>query len=75
MRNSTLLAFVAGAAVGAAVALLSSPVSGEELRNKIKARHRKMREELDDMLESKLDDHMARLEEYKAKLEEHKSQI
>lgn len=68
MRNSTLLAFVAGAAVGAAVALLSSPMSGEELRNKIKARHRKMREEFEDQLEAKLD-------EYKAKLEEHKNNI
>ncbi len=39
MKNSTLFAFIAGAAVGAAIALLTTPSTGKEMREKLKERY------------------------------------
>jgi len=46
-RTDSLLAFLLGAAVGAGVALLIAPQSGEETRKLIADRTRKLGDELD----------------------------
>ncbi len=50
-RNATggiLLAFITGAIVGAGVALLMAPATGEETREKLKDAARRTREKLDE---------------------------
>ena len=46
-RNDALLAFLLGAAVGAGVALLLAPQSGEETRKKIGDQAKRLGEEVD----------------------------
>jgi len=50
-RTDTLLAFLLGAAVGAGVALLLAPQSGEETRKKLGDQARRVGEDLDHRLQ------------------------
>jgi gas vesicle protein len=51
-RSDNLMAFLLGAAVGAGVALLLAPASGEETRRKIGDTARKLGDDLDDKVKS-----------------------
>ena len=50
-RNDSLLVFLFGAAVGAGVALLLAPQSGEETRKQIADKTRRLGDELDHKLQ------------------------
>ena len=50
-RTDSLLAFLLGATVGAGVALLLAPQSGEETRKKIAEKSRRLGDELDHKLQ------------------------
>ena len=51
-RTDALMAFLLGAAVGAGVALLLAPQSGEETRRKLGDTARKLGDDLDDKVRS-----------------------
>jgi gas vesicle protein len=51
-RTDALMAFLLGAAVGAGVALLLAPQSGEETRKKLTETARKLGDDLDDKVRS-----------------------
>ncbi len=55
-RNDALLAFLLGAAVGAGVALLLAPASGEETRRKIGEKARHLGDEVDHKLQGVKED-------------------
>ncbi|HXT71889.1 MAG TPA: YtxH domain-containing protein [Vicinamibacterales bacterium] len=54
--GSVLLAFVLGAAAGAAVALLYAPASGAETRRKLAARAREGKDKVEEFVERHRDD-------------------
>jgi len=55
-RTDALMAFLLGAAVGAGVALLLAPASGEETRRTLTDRARRLGEDLDDKLKTAKDE-------------------
>jgi gas vesicle protein len=65
-RTDALVAFLLGAAVGAGVALLIAPQSGEETRKKLGEGARKLRDELDDKVHSAREDLKHRAGDLKA---------
>lgn len=56
MKTNTLLAFIGGALVGAAAALLLAPDSGENTRKKIKDAVKSEVDDLEEKMKSKIED-------------------
>ena len=52
-RTDALMAFLLGAAVGAGVALLLAPASGEEMRRKLSDSARRLGEDLDEKVRAR----------------------
>ena len=65
-RTDALMAFLLGAAVGAGVALLLAPQSGEETRKRIGDAARKIGDDLDDKMRSAREDLKHRAGDLKA---------
>lgn len=55
-RTDALMAFLLGAAVGAGVALLLAPASGEEMRRKLSDSARRLGDDVDDKLNAVKDE-------------------
>ena len=65
-RTDALMAFLLGAAVGAGVALLLAPQSGEETRKKLGDTARRLGEDLDDKVRSAREDLKGRVGDVKS---------
>ena len=65
-RSDALVAFLLGAAVGAGVALLLAPASGEETRRRIGETAKKLGDDLDDKVRSAREDLKHRAGDLKA---------
>ena len=65
-RSDSLIAFLLGAAVGAGVALLLAPQSGEETRRRIGDAARKIGDDLDDKMRTATDELKHRAGDLKA---------
>jgi gas vesicle protein len=65
-RTDALMAFLLGAAVGAGVALLLAPASGEEMRRKLSDSARRLGEDLDDKVKGAKEDLKSRAGDLKA---------
>jgi gas vesicle protein len=65
-RTDALMAFLLGAAVGAGVALLLAPASGEETRRRLSDGARKLGEDLDDKVKGAKDELKNRAGDVKA---------
>ena len=65
-RTDALMAFLLGAAVGAGVALLLAPQSGEETRRRLGDAARKIGDDLDDKMRSAKDELKHRAGDLKA---------
>jgi gas vesicle protein len=64
-RSDALVAFLVGAAIGAGVALLLAPASGEETRKKLGEGAKKLGDELDDRVRTAREDLKGRAGELK----------
>ena len=53
MNAKNILAFLGGAAIGAAVALLLAPTSGQELRNNIALKSEELKQQIEAKLKEK----------------------
>ncbi|MEP7028868.1 MAG: YtxH domain-containing protein [Candidatus Eisenbacteria bacterium] len=65
-RTDSLMAFLLGAALGAGVALLLAPASGDETRRKLSDRARSLGDEIDDKIKTAKDEVKHRAGDVKA---------
>lgn len=65
-RSDALMAFLLGAAVGAGVALLLAPATGDEVRKKLSDGARRLGDDLDDKLKTAKDEVKSRAGDVKS---------
>ncbi len=65
-RSDSLMAFLLGAAVGAGVALLLAPATGDEVRKKLADSARRLGDDLDDKLKTAKDEVKSRAGDVKS---------